>query len=240
MRSILAALALVLLAGCATTPGNPDPWEPMNRKVFAFNEDVDKAVLKPVAQGYKKVTPPVVQKGVNNAFDNVYDVNTSLNQFLQGKPRQGLSDAARFVFNTVFGVFGLFDVATPLGLDKHDEDFGQTLGVWGVPPGPYVVIPFLGPSDARDAPAKLVDLQWYYPRWLDNDTLYWSLWGLDKVRTRANLLQAETILEQAALDRYTFLRDAWIQRRRSQVYDGHPPREKFEDEDEPADKGKTK
>jgi phospholipid-binding lipoprotein MlaA len=232
MRSILAILAMALLAGCATTPDNPDPWEPMNRKIFAFNDAFDQALLKPVAQGYQKVTPPVVRKGVNNAFDNVYDVNTSLNQFLQGKPKQGLSDAARFVFNTVFGVFGIFDVATSLGLEKHDEDFGQTLGVWGVPAGPYFVIPLLGPSSARDAPARLADLQWFYPRWLHNDRLYWGLWTLDKVRTRANLLQAETIIEQAALDRYIFIRDAWIQRRRSQVYDGHPPREKFEDEED--------
>jgi phospholipid-binding lipoprotein MlaA len=232
MRSILAALALVLLAGCATAPGNPDPWEPMNRKVFAFNDAFDQALYRPVAVGYKKVTPQPVQTGVNNFFDNIYDVNTTLNQFLQGKPKEGFSDAARFVFNTVFGVFGLFDVATPLGLDKHDEDFGQTLGLWGVPSGPYLVLPLLGPSTARDGPAKLVDLQWYYPRWVDNDTLYWSLWGLDKVRTRANLLQAENVLNAAALDRYTFLRDAWLQRRRSQVYDGHPPRVKDDfDED---------
>lgn len=238
MRSILAALALVLLAGCATTPGNPDPWEPMNRKVFAFNDAFDKALYRPVAVGYKKVTPQPVQTGVSNFFDNIYDVNTTLNQFLQGKPKEGFSDAARFVFNTVFGVFGLFDVATPLGLEKHDEDFGQTLGVWGVPAGPYLVLPLLGPSTARDGPAKLVDLQWYYPRWVDNDTLYWSLWGLDKVRTRANLLQAENVLDQAALDKYTFLRDAWLQRRRSQVYDGHPPREKDDFDD--ADEGKAK
>jgi phospholipid-binding lipoprotein MlaA len=230
MRPILAAMALLLLAGCATTRDNPDPWEPMNRKVYAFNDAFDKALLKPVATGYKKVTPAPVQKGVNNFFDNIYDVNTTLNQFLQGKPREGLSDAARFVFNTVFGVFGIFDVATPLGLDKHDEDFGQTLGVWGVPPGPYLVIPFLGPSTARDGPAKIVDPQWFYSSYVDPQSLYWGAWALDKVRTRANLLQAESIVEQAALDKYSFIRDAWLQRRRSQVYDGHPPREKDEDE----------
>ncbi|HZZ91428.1 MAG TPA: VacJ family lipoprotein [Usitatibacter sp.] len=230
MRSILAALALVLLAGCATTADNPDPWESMNRKTFAFNDAVDRAVLKPVATGYKKVTPSFVQAGVNNFFDNVLDVNTSLNQFLQGKPKQGLSDAARFVFNTVFGIFGLWDVATPLGLEKHDEDFGQTLGVWGVDSGPYLVIPLLGPSSARDAPARIVDPQWFYNSYVNPESLYWGLWTLDKVRTRANLLQAETILQQAALDRYSFIRDAWMQRRRSQVYDGHPPRPKDEDQ----------
>jgi phospholipid-binding lipoprotein MlaA len=231
MRSLLAALALMLLAGCATTPGNPDPWEPMNRKTFAFNDAVDRAVLKPVATGYKTVTPDFVQAGVNNFFDNIYDVNTTLNQFLQGKPKEGFSDAARFVVNTVFGIFGLWDVATPMGLDKHDEDFGQTLGVWGVPSGPYFVIPLLGPSSARDAPARLVDPQWFYANYVDPESLYWGIWTLDKVRTRANLLQAETILEQAALDRYSFIRDAWTQRRRNQVYDGHPPKTK-DDEDQ--------
>jgi phospholipid-binding lipoprotein MlaA len=230
MRSLLAALALVVLAGCATTPGDPDPWQPLNRKTYAFNDAVDKAVMKPVAQGYQKVTPQFVQHGVNNFFENISDVGTSLNQFLQGKPREGFSDAGRFVVNTVFGIFGLWDVATPMGLEKHDEDFGQTLGVWGVPSGPYLVLPFLGPSTARDGPARIVDPQWYYSGYVDPESLYWGLWGLDKVRLRANLLKAETVLEQAALDRYSFIRDAWLQRRRSQVYDGHPPRPRLDEE----------
>ena len=143
----------------------------------------------------------------------------------QGKVKQGASDAARFVVNTVVGVFGLWDVATPMGLEKHDEDFGQTLGWYGVPPGPYVVIPLLGPSSARYAPARVIDPAWFYNDYLP-DRVYWSFWGVDKVRTRANLLKAGNILDDAALDPYTFVRDAWLQRRRNQVFDGNAPREK--------------
>jgi phospholipid-binding lipoprotein MlaA len=228
MRLIPALLACLVVAGCATTPDNPDPWEPLNRKTYAFNEALDRAVMKPVAQGYQKVTPEFAQEGVNNFFDNIEDLATGLNNLLQGKPRQGFSDLGRLVVNSVFGVFGLWDVATPLGLEKHYEDFGQTLGVWGVKPGPYFVIPLLGPSTARDAPARLVDPAWYYSDVVDPERLYWGLWGLDKVRTRANLLKAETVLDEAALDKYSFMRDAWLQRRRNQVYDGSPPREKEE------------
>jgi phospholipid-binding lipoprotein MlaA len=228
MRLLALVILCLLMAGCATTRDNPDPWEGLNRKTYAFNDALDRAVMKPVAQGYQRVTPAFVQEGVNNFFDNIEDVGTSLNNFLQGKPKQGLSDAGRFLANTVLGVFGLWDVATPMGLEKHYEDFGQTLGVWGVQSGPYLVLPFLGPSTARDAPAKVVDPAWYYKDYVDPERLYWGLWGLDKVRTRANLLKAETVLEEAALDKYTFIRDAWLQRRRSQVYDGNPPREKDE------------
>jgi phospholipid-binding lipoprotein MlaA len=223
-----AAFLCLLMSGCATTRDNPDPWEGLNRKTYAFNDALDRAVMKPVAQGYQRVAPAFVQEGVNNFFDNIEDVATSLNNFLQGKPKEGLSDAGRFLANTVLGVFGLWDVATPMGLEKHYEDFGQTLGVWGVQSGPYLVLPLLGPSTARDAPAKIVDPAWYYKDYVDPERLYWGLWGLDKVRTRANLLKAETVLEEAALDKYTFIRDAWLQRRRSQVFDGNPPREKEE------------
>jgi phospholipid-binding lipoprotein MlaA len=231
MRTILAFIAALLVSGCATTgSGDPrDPWEGLNRKTFAFNDALDKAVMRPIAQGYSGIVPGFAQEGINNFFSNIEDVATSLNNFLQGKPKQGMSDAMRFLMNTTLGVFGLWDVATPFGLEKHDEDFGQTLGWWGVPPGPYLVIPFLGPSTARDAPARVVDPGWYYSYVIDSKAIYWSYWGLDKVRTRANLLRAETVLDEAALDRYTFLRDAWLQRRRNQVFDGNPPREKEEE-----------
>jgi len=231
MRTLGALLAALLLAGCATTSDNPrDPWEGFNRKSYAFNDAIDRAVLKPLAEGYQEAMPAPAREGVNNFFGNLEDVGTSLNNFLQGKPGQGASDAGRFVVNTVFGFFGLWDLATPLGLEKHYEDFGQTLGVWGVESGPYLVIPFLGPSTARDAPAKAVDPSWYYSDAVDSSGLYWSLWSLDKVRERANLLKAEGVMAEAALDKYSFLRDSWLQRRRSQVYDGSPPRVKEEDE----------
>ncbi len=229
MRLLLAFLAALTLSACATTGGDPrDPWKGLNRKTFAFNDSVDRAVLKPIAQGYQKVTPAFAQEGVSNFYSNLYDIGTTANNLLQGKFKEGANDGARFVVNTVFGILGLWDVATPMGLDKHEEDFGQTLGWYGVPPGPYFVIPFLGPSTARDAPARVVDPGWYYNNYLP-DRVYWSLWGLDKVQTRASLLKAEGVLDQAALDRYTFLRDAWLQRRRNQVFDGNAPKEKDEE-----------
>ena len=230
MRLLAAIAFLLVLTGCATTGGEKDPWESLNRKTFAFNDAVDRAVLKPVAQGYVKVVPGVARTGINNFFSNLEDVGNSFNNILQGKMVDGINDAGRVVLNTTMGIGGLIDVASINGMEKHNEDFGQTLGWWGVQSGPYLVIPLLGPSTLRDAPAKVVDPQWYWPRLLDNDTLYWSLWGLDKVRTRAQLLQGESVLEQAALDRYVFIRDAWLQRRRSQVYDGNPPRPKDDEE----------
>ena len=231
MRFLAALFLTALLAGCAT-PGErdpKDPWEGMNRKTHAFNEKLDEAVLKPVAQGYVKVVPAFAREGVNNFFDNLEDIGTTLNNFLQGKPREGASDFGRLVVNTFLGVFGLWDIATPMGLEKHYEDFGQTLGKWGVRPGPYLVLPLLGPSTARDAPAKIIDPSWYYSEYVNPESIYWGLWGLDKVRIRANLFQAEGVLQEAALDKYTFIRDAWLQRRRNMVYDGNPPRVKEEE-----------
>ena len=231
MRFVAALFLAALLTGCATTgAGDPkDPWEGFNRGVFSFNEGLDRAVLKPVATGYQKVVPGFAREGVTNFYANLEDVGTSLNNLLQGKFKEGASDAGRVVVNSLLGVLGLWDIATPMGLEKHYEDFGQTLGWWGVPPGPYLVIPLLGPSTARDGPAKIVDPAWYWPIALDNDRLYWSLWVLDKVNQRQILLQSEKVLDEAALDRYSFIRDAWWQRRQNQVYDGNPPRPK-EDE----------
>ncbi|HXZ47867.1 MAG TPA: VacJ family lipoprotein [Usitatibacter sp.] len=227
----LAAAALILLAGCAAAPGRDphDPWEALNRKTMAFNDAVDRTGVKPVAKAYVKVVPRFVRARVTDFFGNVADINTGLNDILQGKLPLAINDFGRIVVNTTFGVAGLWDVASRLGVDKRDEDFGQTLGVWGVPSGPYFVIPFLGPSTARDAPARIVDLSWYYPRVLHNDAVYWTLWGLESIEQRAQLLKAESVIEQAAIDRYLFVRDAWLERRRNQVYDGNPPPEKDEE-----------
>jgi len=222
-------VALLLLAGCATTgEKNPlDPWEGMNRKTHAFNVALDDNILKPLVTDYVNVVPGFVREGVNNFFDNLGDVGNGLNNILQGKPGPGVSDLGRFAVNSVFGIFGLWDIASPLGLERHDEDFGQTLGVWGVGSGPYLVLPFLGPSSARDGPARLVDPQFFlYTYGIQSNAAGWVMWGTDKFRTRANLIQAERVLDEAAIDKYSFIRDAWMQRRVSQIYDGNPPRPK--------------
>jgi phospholipid-binding lipoprotein MlaA len=228
MRTIIAVCLLTLATGCATTGGNPrDPWEGFNRPVYAFNDAVDRAVLKPVAQGYVKVVPEFARTGVNNFFGNIEDIATGVNNILQGKPAEGVNDLGRVVVNSVVGIFGLFDVASPMGLDKHNEDFGQTLGWWGVPSGPYLVLPLMGPSTLRDAPARYVDsYMGYNASWLEYDwEIRTGLTIVDVVRIRSNLLQAERVLDDAALDKYSFIRDAWMQRRRNQVYDGKPPKD---------------
>ncbi|MCL6556103.1 MAG: VacJ family lipoprotein [Burkholderiales bacterium] len=230
--AVFAGALLLSLAGCATTDPR-DPLEPLNRGIYHFNDAVDKAVLKPVAQGYKTVLPQPVRTAVTNFFSNIDDVLIALNNLLQFKFRDAVSDVARVAFNTTFGIAGLFDVATSFGLEKHDEDFGQTLGYWGIGDGPFLMLPILGPSNLRDT----VGLAAYYRLDpvlnLDHVPTRNTLSVLRFIDRRAQLLDAEKVLDEAALDPYTFLRDAYIQHRRSLVYDGNPPREKLEDE-EPA------
>jgi phospholipid-binding lipoprotein MlaA len=228
MKILVAIAALAIVSGCAALPGGKhreDPWERYNRAAYAFNDKIDDQFLKPMAQTYQDGTPDFFREGVANFFNNLQDVGTGLNNILQGKVAEGASDLGRFAFNSVVGIGGLWDVATPLGLEKHNEDFGQTLGWWGVPPGPYFVIPFLGPSTLRDAPARWVDPSFAYNRGIDDLAVRNSLFGLDLLRTRAELLKAEKVLDEAALDKYTFTRDAWLQRRRNHVYDGRPPKD---------------
>jgi phospholipid-binding lipoprotein MlaA len=207
--------------------------EPINRGIYKFNDAVDKAVVKPVAQGYKAVLPSPVRTGVTNFFSNIDDLLIAVNNVLQFKLDKAASDVARVIANTTFGIGGLFDVATSFGLEKNNEDFGQTLGYWGVGDGPFLMLPILGPSNVRDT----VGLAAYYQLDpvinLDNVATRNALSGLRFVDRRARLLDAEKVLDEAALDPYTFLRDAYIQHRRSEVYDGNPPREKLLD-DEPA------
>jgi len=228
----LAAVAAAALAGCATvaSPDPRDPWERVNRATFEFNEGVDKVFFKPVAEGYRFVLPEPARAGVTNFFANLQDPWIALNQLMQGKVRFAIDDLARFVWNSTFGLVGLIDVASDMGLPKHTEDFGQTMAVWGVDFGPYLVLPILGPSSVRDGvgliPAAYAYLPWQIPKWADFNhrvTWQWSLTGLDLVQTRASLLDATDLLEQAALDRYAFLRDAYFQRRRNLIYDGTPP-----------------
>jgi len=225
-----------LLAGCATSGGNPaDPLERVNRAVFAFNDGADKYMLTPVAKGYRAVLPGFLRTGISNFFSNLEDVWVSVNDLLQGKFQEGMEDITRVIFNSTFGIAGIFDFASDVGLPKRTEDFGQTLGWWGVGSGPYVVIPLLGPSTVRDGFGLLVDgrADLVY-RGIDDVPLRNSVYATRAISNRANLLDASSVLEQAALDRYAFVRDAWLQRRRNLVYDGNPPREPDESDDEPT------
>ena len=239
VKRLCAALLLSgMLAGCATSGGNPaDPFEKINRPIFAFNDATDRWVLTPVAKGYRFVLPGFVRTGISNFFSNLDDVWVSVNDVLQGKFQAGAEDFTRVIFNSTFGIGGLFDFASPAGLPKHNEDFGQTLGAWGVGSGPYLVIPFLGPSTVRDGFGLILDY--------NADIVYWaadsvpvrnSLYATRALSNRAKLLDATSLLEQAALDRYAFVRDAWLQRRRNLVYDGNPPKEPDDSDDEPTSK----
>ena len=233
-RAKLAFSALaIFVAGCASVqnPDPRDPFEGFNRAVYKFNDGFDRAIAKPVATAYVKVTPGPVRNGVRNFFSNIADVFIGVNNLLQGKPEEALTDWGRFAFNTTFGFLGIADWATDMGLEKHDEDFGQTFGRWGMGTGPYLVLPFLGPSDMRDGVGTALDM---YTDPVSNRTPVDernSAIALRLVSKRADLLGASRLLEQAALDPYAFLRDAYLQRRRSLVYDGRPPRERLPDED---------
>lgn len=223
-RAATLTLVAGLLAGCATRQ-DPDPLEPMNRKVFAFNEKVDEVVLQPVARGYRDAVPELVRTGVTNAFNNLRDAWSALNALLQGDLEKSGQDWMRFSVNTVLGFGGVLDWGSRMGLDPHYEDFGQTLGVWGLEPGAYLVLPFLGSSSARDTAALPADWYAYPDQWVTPAEASYGLLGWRVVNTRANLLDAGRLVEEAALDKYIFIRDGYLQRRRSQVYDGAPPDE---------------
>lgn len=230
--SVCLTFLLVLLTGCATGPNaNPkDPLEPFNRGVTRFNDVVDNAVLKPVATGYVNVTPELVRKGVSNFFNNLGDVWSFVNNVLQLKGEAAGDSLARVITNTMLGLGGLLDVATPLNIERHREDFGQTLGYWGVPSGPYLVLPILGSSTIRDTVALPADIGiGNAVSYVNNDAVRYGLTGLRLVDTRASLLRAGNLLSEAALDKYSFQRDVYLQARRSMVYDGDPP-----PDDEPA------
>lgn len=231
-RRGLGALALLTLAfnlgGCATGPtANPkDPLEPFNRGVFQFNETLDSAVVKPVAIAYTEVTPRPIRTGVSNFFANIGDGWSFVNNLLQAKPVAAMDSFFRFNVNTLWGLFGLIDIASEMGIERHPEDFGQTLGYWGVSSGPYLVLPLFGPSTVRDTVARFgVDRPADPVRNLDHVPTRNSLTALDLVDRRAALLRAGSLLDEAALDKYSFTRDVYLQKRRNDVHDGAPPPE---------------
>jgi phospholipid-binding lipoprotein MlaA len=225
IHGIAAIAAAMLLTGCATTQNPQDPLEGYNRTVFRFNDAVDRTVLKPTATAYKNVTPSFLQTGVNNFFGNLSDAWSAVNNLLQGKGEAGMGDVTRVAVNSTFGIFGLLDIASEAGIQKHNEDFGQTLGVWGVPSGPFLMLPILGPSTVRDTaalPAEFAGDIWKYKEPANWRNIGAAVRVVDK---RATLLDAGNLLEDAALDRYEFIRDGYMQRRQSQVYDGNVPRQ---------------
>jgi phospholipid-binding lipoprotein MlaA len=237
LQQALLSIAIPLLLGaCATVGSNPaDPWEGANRKVFVFNDKLDTYALKPLAEGYRKALPQPARTGISNFFGNVDDVWVSFNNLIQGKPSDSLSDIGRFAINTTIGVLGLFDVASDMGLEKHDEDLGQTLAVWGIGGGPYVVLPLFGPSTVRDAGGLIVTHFVYNPSSeIGSIPVRNTVTGLNVVNTRAKLLGMETTLDEAALDKYAFMRNFYLQNRRSLIYDGHPPRPHDDYYDDPA------
>ncbi|MDO9453290.1 MAG: VacJ family lipoprotein [Stagnimonas sp.] len=226
--ALLAAVAT--LSACATLPPDQpsDPLEPVNRAMFSFNRGADRYVLKPVAKGYKAVVPDVAQKGVINFFSNLSEPITIVNGVLQGKFLQATSDTGRFLLNSTAGFAGLMDVATKAGLPRHDEDFGQTLGYWGVGTGAYLMLPFFGPSNGRDLIGRGADyftnpLYYVQQNNSDEDWVFYGATAVNLVSTRTQLLSADSLLD-GAIDPYIFLRTAYLQNRLNKVYDGSPPK----------------
>ncbi|HBR95965.1 MAG TPA: ABC transporter [Gammaproteobacteria bacterium] len=226
-------LCLLFLSGCATYSANhpvSDPWENYNRAIYKFNDALDRYAVKPAAKGYRFITPQFVETGVHNFFSNIDDITVTINDLLQGKFAQAAQDAWRFLLNTTVGIGGLFDVATPLGLPKHNEDFGQTLGKWGVAEGPYFMLPFLGPSTLRSAGGSIVDRATDPKTYVTPEWARYSLIGGDLLDTRVQLLESSGLLD-SAFDPYTFLRNAYVINRRQLAYDNVFP----ETTDAPSD-----
>jgi len=226
LKRLVLLSATCLFVGCASIPAGVepsarDPWEPFNRSVFEFNEGLDKYLLKPVVAAYRFILPEIVRDGIYNFFSNYSDIYTALQNLLQGKPDLAFNDLMRVAVNTIFGLGGLMDVATPGGLPKHKEDWGQTFGVWGVPSGPYVVLPFFGPSTVRDTFGTAADLETdYLFKYIPDVGLRNSITGLRVINARNTFYEAGDLLDGAALDKYSFIRDAYLQRREYQINEG--------------------
>lgn len=234
---LLLAMVFALWTSCAysqdmepnqatfNNTSNKDPFEKFNRAMFEFNDTLDENIFKPVAKGYKAVVPEPVRNCVRNVFSNVADVWIAVNNLLQGKPIAAISDVCRVVVNTTIGLLGCLDVASEFGLTKHNEDLGQTLGRWGIGSGPYLVLPFFGPSTFRDGVGLVGDFKADLVANIDHVPTRNTLLTLRFVDRRATLLSVSDVLEKVALDRYIYIRDAYLQRRHSQIYDGNPPDE---------------
>lgn len=224
---VVPVAAFWLLAGCATVQNaDPrDPYESWNRGVFEFNQGFDEAIAKPVAMAYREVLPFQVRVRVRNFFSNIQDLMIGVNNLLQGKPNAAADDLARVLINTTLGLAGLHDIASEAGLEKHNEDFGQTFAVWGAEEGAYLVWPFIGPKTVRDSFGFVADVAAAPTRWVTTDAaVQWGLWGLYLVNERADLLDVTSTLDEAAIDKYLQRRDAYLERRRFLIYDGNPPR----------------
>jgi len=223
---LLLSFIALLLTGCATAPGrtvSTDPWQSVNRGIYKVNDGLDRAAIKPVAKAYRQITPQVIRTGVSNFFSNLGTPWTMVNQLLQAKPKLMAQDGCRFVINTIVGLGGFIDVADRMNLERHDEDFGQTLAVWGVPSGPYVVLPLLGPSTLRDTVGRVPD---YLTRPTRNIEMNWeadtTLTSMEIIQKRESLLHLDDTLSKA-YDPYGLVRDSWLQRREFVVFDGAPP-----------------
>lgn len=233
LRLLFVFCIATLLVGCATGPQarKEDPLEPWNRQVYKFNDALDQALLKPVATAYKNVTPQPVRKGVSNFFGNIKDAWSVVNNTLQLKGQNAADSLSRFGINTFLGLGGIFDIASELGIERHTKDFGHTLGYWGVPSGPYIVLPLLGPSTLRDTAALPVDTQGNLITHIPDNDVRNTLIVTGVIDTRAKLLGASAMLDDVALDKYSFTRDTYLQYRRNAIYDGNPPETDDYDDD---------
>jgi phospholipid-binding lipoprotein MlaA len=224
-----AALAGMLLAGCAAAPSRVDPLEPMNRALYEVHDVVDTNVVKPFVQGYVNVIPLPIRRTVSNVFNNIDDLFSAINDALQGKPDKFADDMARVVLNTSFGIGGIFDIATEAGIARGDEDFGQTFGVWGFGQGPYLFVPLFGPTTVRDGTGVILRIAVGPVGYVPDVPVRNALYGVAAIDQRSQLLGTGQLVDTAAIDRYLFIRNAYLQRRRYLVYDGAPPPEPEEE-----------
>ena len=232
LRALAVALgaAAMLLGGCATTQSKIDPFEPWNRTMFEVNDVVDGKIVKPVAEAYVKYTPEPIRTGISNFFGNIEDLFVGINNVLEGDGNRAGDDFGRVLLNTTFGLGGIFDLASMMGIERHTQDFGITFGKWGIAPGPYFFVPLFGPTTLRDGTGTAIRAYLGPTTYIfTNVPLRNTIWGIGAVDMRANMLGTESIVDQAALDRYRFIRNAYLRARRYQVYDGKPPPEEDDD-----------